>query len=160
MILGPSQFSDVPRIIGKNGQHPYCNQVHVRELTLVQTDNGSLLSKFECLRAEVRNLKGNTCSWPSASRGRCLYFTWKLFLSQNHDCIPLKRFGLYSAYYNGCSRGVSLLVSHSLKVAYVLVFVDPVGRLCILNVTIKHKAFCFIGVYTPNDSKEWSDVFL
>ena len=38
----------------------------------------------------------------------------------------------------------------SLDATCALVLSDPAGRLCVLDVTIKDKAFRLIGVYGPN----------
>lgn len=61
-----------------------------------------------------------------------------------------KMFVIYSASLDGLSRGVSSQVSKSLHAACDLVFTDPAGRLCILDVTIKDKSLRLIGVYAPN----------
>ena len=56
----------------------------------------------------------------------------------------------FSAYFDGHSRGVTWLISRRLDATCALVLSDPVGRLCVLDVTIKDKAFRLIGVYGPN----------
>lgn len=33
---------------------------------------------------------------------------------------------------------------------------DLEGRLCVVDATIKDQAFCLIGVYASNDSREWA----
>ena len=60
----------------------------------------------------------------------------------------------FSAYFDGHSRRVTWLVSRRLIATCALVLSDPAGRLCILYVTIKDKAFRLIGVYGPNANSE------
>ena len=59
------------------------------------------------------------------------------------DCLA------FSAYFDGCSRGVTWLVSRRLITTCALA-----GRLCVLDVTIKDKAFQLIGVYGPKANSE------
>ena len=59
-----------------------------------------------------------------------------------------------SAYFDGSSRGVTWLVSRRLDATCALVLSDPAGRLCVLDVTIKDKAFRLIGVLGPNATSE------
>ena len=66
----------------------------------------------------------------------------------------LSRGYLSSACFDGRSRGVTWLVSRSLDASCALVLSDPAGRLCVLDVTIKDKAFRLIGVYGPNVTSE------
>lgn len=56
-----------------------------------------------------------------------------------------KRIVLYLVCFDGCSKGVTWLVRKSLDAACALVLTGPVGRLCILNVTIKDKSLSLIG---------------
>lgn len=63
------------------------------------------------------------------------------FHSGDHDDMLTKRFDLFSAFYDGCSRGVSWLVNCSLEAVCTLVFADLEGRLCIVDATIKDQAF-------------------
>ena len=60
----------------------------------------------------------------------------------------------FSAYFDGRSRGVTWLVSRRLDASCALVLSDPAGRLCVLDVTIKDKAFRLIGVYGPNVTRK------
>ena len=60
----------------------------------------------------------------------------------------------FSAYFDGRSRGVTWLISRRLDATRALVLSDPADRLCVLDVTIKDKAFRLIGVYGPNATRE------
>lgn len=64
----------------------------------------------------------------------------------------VRGFVLYSASFDGRSRGVSWLVGKILNVAPSFVFAVPVCRLCELSVTIKDKPLRHIGVYATNDN--------
>lgn len=61
--------------------------------------------------------------------------------------------------FDGRSGGVFWLVSKSLDAVHVLVFADPVGRVCMPDVTIKVKALRIIGLYAPKDHVEQPDLF-
>ena len=65
----------------------------------------------------------------------------------------VKSLQIFSAYFDGCGRGVSWVIGRSLKVRWSLVFSEPVGRLCMVDVTIKDKVFCFM-VNRPTASSE------
>ena len=60
----------------------------------------------------------------------------------------------FSAYFDGGSRDVTWLISRHLDATCALVLSDPAGRLCVLDITIKDKAFRQIGVYGPNVTSE------
>ena len=66
---------------------------------------------------------------------------------------------LFSAYFDGRSRGVTRLISKRLISTCTLVLSDPSGKLCILHVTIKDKVFRLIGVYGPTVVSELSALF-
>ena len=76
------------------------------------------------------------------------------FDSNFHEDILSKDYLSFSAYFDGRSRGVTWLVSRRLVATCALVLSDPAGRLCVLDVTIKDKAFWLIGVYGPNATSE------
>ena len=65
----------------------------------------------------------------------------------------------FSAYFDGRSRGVTWLISRRLDTTCALVLSDPADRLCVLDVTIKDKAFRLIGVYGPNATSDLSAFF-
>ena len=65
----------------------------------------------------------------------------------------------FSAYFDGRFRGVIWLVSIRLVATCALVLSDPASRLCVLDVTIKDKAFRLIGVYGPNAISEFPAFF-
>lgn len=50
-------------------------------------------------------------------------------------------------------------MSKSFDAACVLVFVDPAGKLCLMDVTINDNTLRVIGVYAPNDHAERLDLF-
>ena len=72
------------------------------------------------------------------------------FDSNFHEGILSRNYLSFSAYFDGRYRGVTWLISRHLDATYALVLSDPADRLCILDVTIKDKAFRLIGVYGPN----------
>ena len=78
------------------------------------------------------------------------------FDSNFHESILSRDYLSFSAYFDGRSRGVAWLISRRLD---ALVLSDPAGRLCILDVTIKDKAFRLIGVYGPNITSELPTFF-
>ena len=82
----------------------------------------------------------------------CLQET--LFDSNFHESILSRDNLSFSAYFDSRSRGVTWLISRHLDAMSALVLSDPVGRLCVLDVTIKDKAFRLIGVYGPNATSE------
>lgn len=47
----------------------------------------------------------------------------------------------------------------SVKAVCVLVFADSARRYCLLDLTIKDKAFRLVGVYAPNKHAERTDLF-
>lgn len=53
------------------------------------------------------------------------------------EYILCKGFQLYSPCFDGCSEGVSLLVSKSLDAAYALVFVETADWFCVLDIILK-----------------------
>ena len=65
----------------------------------------------------------------------------------------------FSAYFDGRSRGVPWLISRHLVATCALVLWDPAGRLCVLDVTLKDKAFQLIGIYGPNATSELPVLF-
>ena len=65
----------------------------------------------------------------------------------------------FSANFDDHSRGVTWLVSRCLVATRVLILLDPAGRLCVLDVTIKDKAFRLIGVYRTNATRELPTFF-
>ena len=76
------------------------------------------------------------------------------FDSNFHEDILSKDYLSFSAYFDGRSRGVTWLISRRLDATCALVLSDPAGRLCVVDVTIKDKAFRLIGVYGPNATSE------
>ena len=76
------------------------------------------------------------------------------FDSNFHEGILLRDYWSFSAYFDGRSRGVTWLISRRLDATCALVLSDPTGRLCVLDVTIKDKAFRRIGIYGPNAASE------
>ena len=56
--------------------------------------------------------------------------------------------------FDGRSRGVTWLISRRLDATCALVLSDPADRLCVVDVTIKDKAFRLIGVYGHNATSE------
>ena len=76
------------------------------------------------------------------------------FDSNFHEDILSKDYLFFSAYFDGRSRGVTWLLSRRLVATCALLLSDPAGRLCVLDVTIKDKAFRLIGVYGPNATSE------
>ena len=76
------------------------------------------------------------------------------FDSNFHESILSRDYLSFSAYFDGRSRGVTWLISRRLDATCALVLSDPAGRLCILDVTIKDKAFRLIGVYGSNVTSE------
>ena len=78
------------------------------------------------------------------------------FDSNFHEDILSKDYLSFSAYFECRSRSVTWLVSIHLVATCALVLSDPAGRLCVLDVTIKDKAFQLIGVYGPNATSELS----
>ena len=76
------------------------------------------------------------------------------FDSNFHEDILSKDYLSFSAYFDGRSRGVTWLISRRLDATCALVLSDPAGRLCVVDVTIKDKAFRLIGVYGPNACSE------
>ena len=55
--------------------------------------------------------------------------------------------------------GVTWLISKLLISRCTLVLSNPTGRICILDVTIKKRVVCLIGVYGPNVVSELSAFF-
>ena len=76
------------------------------------------------------------------------------FDSNFHEDILLKDYLSFSAYFDGRSRDVTWLISRRLDATCALVLSDPVGRLCVVDVTIKDKAFRLTGVDGPNATSE------
>ena len=76
------------------------------------------------------------------------------FDSNFHEGILSRGYLSFSACFDGRSRGGTWLVSRRLDASCALVLSDPSGRLCVLDVTIKDKAFRLIGVYGPNVTSE------
>ena len=76
------------------------------------------------------------------------------FDSNFHEGILLRGYLSFSACFDGCSRGVTWQVSRRLDASCALVLSDLAGRLCVLDITIKDKAFWLIGVYGPNVTSE------
>ena len=74
--------------------------------------------------------------------------------SKFHEGIPSRDYLSISAYFDGRSRGVTWLISRRLDATCALVLSDPAGRLCVVDVTIKDKAFRLIEVYGPNSTSE------
>ena len=62
----------------------------------------------------------------------------------------------FFVYFDGRVRG---LISKNFNAEYSFVFSDSKGRLCVLDITIKDKTFCFIGIYGPNATSELPDIF-
>lgn len=52
------------------------------------------------------------------------------------------------------TQDVSWMMSKSSNTACALVIADPVGRLCLLDIAIKDKAFLLIKIYALNDQAE------
>ena len=82
------------------------------------------------------------------------------FDSNFHEGILSRNYFSFSAYFDGRSRGVTWLISRRLDATCALVLSDPTGRLCVLDVTIKDKAFQLIGVYGTNVTSELPAFFL
>ena len=76
------------------------------------------------------------------------------FDSNFHEGILSRDYLSFSAYFDGRSRGVTWLISRRLDATCALVLSDLAGRLCVLDLTIKDKAFRLIGVYGPNVTSE------
>ena len=76
------------------------------------------------------------------------------FDSNFHESILSRDYLSFSAYFDGRSRGVTWLISRRLDATCALVLLDLAGRLCVLDVTIKDKAFQLIGVYGHNATSE------
>ena len=76
------------------------------------------------------------------------------FYSKFHESILSRDNLSFSAYFDGRSRGVPLLVSRRLVATCALILSDPAGRLCVLDVTIKDKEFQLTGIYGPNATCE------
>ena len=74
------------------------------------------------------------------------------FDSNFYEDILARDYLSFSAYFDSHSRGVTWLIS--LVATCALVLSDPVGRLYVLDVTIKDKALRLIGVYGPNATSE------
>ena len=81
------------------------------------------------------------------------------FDSNFHEGVLSRDYLSFSAYFDGRSRGVTWLISRHLDASCALVLSDPAGRLCVLDVTIKDKAFRLIGVYGPNATSEFPAFF-
>ena len=81
------------------------------------------------------------------------------FDSNFHEGILSRDYLSFSAYFDGRSRGITWLISRRLDATCALVVSDPAGRLCILDVTIKDKAFQLTGVYGPNATSELPALF-
>ena len=81
------------------------------------------------------------------------------FDSNFRESILSRVYEPFSAYFDGRARGVSWLICRGLSASCSLVFSDPEGRLCVLDATIKGRAFRFIGVYGPNANSELPDFF-
>ena len=80
-----------------------------------------------------------------------MLFTGDSLDSNFHESILSRDYLSFSAYFDDRSRSVTWLISRCLDATCALVLSDPVGRLCILDVTIKDKAFRLIG---PNVTSE------
>ena len=76
------------------------------------------------------------------------------FDSNFHEGILSKDYLAFLEYFDGRSSGVTWLVIRRLIATCALVLSDPAERLCVLDVTIKDKAFRLIGVYGPNAGSE------
>ena len=76
------------------------------------------------------------------------------FDSNFHEGVLSRDYLSFSAYFDGRSRGFTWLISRRLDASCALVLSDPAGRLCVLDVTIKDKAFRLIGVWGLNATSE------
>ena len=76
------------------------------------------------------------------------------FDSNFHGGILSRNYLSFLAYFDGRSRGVTWLISRRLDATCAHILSDPADRLCVLDVTIKHKAFQLIGVYGPNAASD------
>ena len=76
------------------------------------------------------------------------------FDSNFHEDILSRDYLSFSAYFDGRSRGVTWLISRHLDATCALVLSDPAGRLCVVDVAIKDKAFRLFGFYGPNATSE------
>ena len=63
----------------------------------------------------------------------------------------------FSTYFDGHARGVSRLINRKFNATCSLIFSDPAGRFCVLEVTIRDKEFHLIGVYELNVTSEVPD---
>lgn len=68
----------------------------------------------------------------------CIFVVCKKSISLSGTMrIFCKRFHLYSVYFDKRHRGVSWLVIRSLTASYTLVFADPEGSFCALDIAIR-----------------------
>lgn len=91
----------------------------------------------------------------------CIYVVYKklILLKVKIFCMVSLHFSKFW-YFDIHSAGVSWRVIRSLCVTCSLVFADPTGRLCLLEGTIKVKAFWFMGDFTSIDSRDKFDFLL
>ena len=93
--------------------------------------------------------------WSESRRSHLLLYLQRRGIDSNfHESILSRDYLSIPAYFDGRSRGITRLISRRLDATCALVLSDPAGRLCILDVTIKDKAFRQIGVYVPNVNSE------
>lgn len=77
------------------------------------------------------------------------------FIVDNNERILSKRIHRYSAYFDGCSRGISWPVRKSLD----LFLPSQIRQTYFSCWTLQNKAFRLIRVYVPNISTELPDLF-
>ena len=93
--------------------------------------------------------------WSESRRSHLLLYLQRRGIDSNfHESILSRDYLSIPAYFDGRSRGITRLISRRLDATCALVLSDPVGRLCILDVIIKDKAFRQIGGYVPNVNSE------
>lgn len=73
------------------------------------------------LTCDLQHLSGNIC-----------YIQEIDFIASDYVGVLLRRFYLFSAYFDSHLKGVSWIVSQSLDVTCSLTFANPAGRLCML----------------------------
>jgi len=83
-----------------------------------------------------------------------------IYLQETHlsgqECEKLKRFGynntFYSYFRHGCRRGVTILVSDSVKFECSKVINDKEGRFIIVKGKLENEKVTLVNVYAPPNS--------
>ena len=81
------------------------------------------------------------------------------FDSNFSEGILSKVYKPFSTYFDSHAKGVFWLIHKTLLAISSLIFADLAGTFCMLYVTRKNKAFCFIAVYGPNPTNKLIDFF-